>query len=108
MRNMPIQIRHIAENKTQPMVGTNIANSIPNPIQNARKPISLLFLKILITLSLLIILYEEAIVQQVSDQCNKCGNYKIPQDYRNEPGNQEYRKNDTQAACITPVCIPHC
>jgi hypothetical protein len=46
-----MHIRHIAENITQPIVGTMTAKSIPSPIQNARKPISLLFLKKLIILS---------------------------------------------------------
>ena len=36
-----MHIKHIAENITQPIVGTNIAKSIPSPTQNARKPISL-------------------------------------------------------------------
>jgi hypothetical protein len=33
-------IRQIAENITQPIVGTRTAKSIPSPMQNARKPIS--------------------------------------------------------------------
>ena len=33
-------IRQIAENITQPIVGTRIANSIPSPMQNVRKPIN--------------------------------------------------------------------
>jgi hypothetical protein len=46
-----MHIRHIAENITQPIVGTITANNIPNPIQNARKPTSLFFLRMLIIYS---------------------------------------------------------
>lgn len=42
-----MHMRHMAENNTQPMVGTSTANKIPRPTQKARKPISLFFLKIL-------------------------------------------------------------
>ena len=71
-----MHIRHIAENITQPIVGTIIAKSIPRPMQNARKPSSLLFLKKLIVPPPK--LYEKTVVQQVSNHCNSCNHYKIP------------------------------
>jgi hypothetical protein len=50
IRNAPIHIKHIAENITHPIVGTITANRIPKPMQKAKNPISLFFLKKLIML----------------------------------------------------------
>jgi hypothetical protein len=96
-----MHIRHIAENITQPIVGTITANNIPNPIQNARKPTSLFFLRMLIIYSPIAlpgqsfnqkntVLHEKTVIKQVSDYCNNSSYYKIPQNYRNESGNQEH------------------
>jgi hypothetical protein len=40
-----MQIKHIAENITHPIVGTVTAKSIPKPTHNARKPSNFFFFK---------------------------------------------------------------
>jgi hypothetical protein len=67
----------MAENITQPIVGTMTAKSIPSPTQNARKPSSLfLFNKLMMPSS---ILYKKAIIQQKSYNRNNCSHRKTPQ-----------------------------
>lgn len=62
-----MHIRHIAENITQPIVGTITANSIPRPMQNVRKPSSLFFLKKLILTLLQLLFPKLSIIDQLAD-----------------------------------------